>query len=82
MTHYPPMPKTQAEWELHWDFYQLTVKQRDLAWRTIRGLQSRIKVFEIMQTLDFDDEPRRRRVMDMRDISEYPQHVSDGDDCP
>lgn len=25
----PEMPKTQAEWECHWAFYQLTLKERD-----------------------------------------------------
>ena len=25
----PPRPETDAEWAVHWAFYQLTVKERD-----------------------------------------------------
>jgi hypothetical protein len=35
----PPMPANQEEWEAHWAFYTLTVKQRDAAWEEIRFLR-------------------------------------------
>lgn len=31
----PPMPTSQAEWECFWAFYELTVLQRDAAWRQL-----------------------------------------------
>jgi len=36
---FPPMPKSQAEWEIHILFYQLVVQQRDAAWREIERLK-------------------------------------------
>ena len=37
----PPMPTTQAEWEVHWFFYRLTIRQRDAAWRELARLELR-----------------------------------------
>ena len=36
------MPTTQAEWEVHWAVYQLTLKQRDAAWREVKQLQAEL----------------------------------------
>ena len=38
----PEMPTSQAEWEIHWGFYQITLQQRDIAWREIESLKSRL----------------------------------------
>jgi hypothetical protein len=35
----PPMPASQEEWAAHWAFYELTVAQRDRAWREIERLR-------------------------------------------
>lgn len=35
----PPMPTSQAEWEVHWAFYKITVAQRNLAWRELERLK-------------------------------------------
>jgi hypothetical protein len=35
----PPMPASQEEWEAHWAFYKLTVKQRDAAWSEVTHLR-------------------------------------------
>ena len=42
MTDYPPMPESEAEWRAHWALYQLTINQRDQAWRCIEALESRL----------------------------------------
>ena len=39
---YPPMPESEAEWRAHWALYQLTINQRDQAWRCIEALESRL----------------------------------------
>lgn len=36
----PPMPTSQDEWEIHWAFYQLTIAQRDSAWREVELLRA------------------------------------------
>jgi hypothetical protein len=40
------MPTSQAEWEAHWAFYELTVKQRDGAWVETRDLR---RILEMVQ---------------------------------
>jgi hypothetical protein len=44
MGEMPPMPQTEAEWSVHWAFYQLTVAQRDRAWREVETLQARLRL--------------------------------------
>ena len=34
------MPTSQAEWEIHWAFYKLTVAQRDAAWHEVEKLRT------------------------------------------
>lgn len=36
---YPPMPVTDAEWRVHWAFYQATLTQRDQAWAEVKELR-------------------------------------------
>lgn len=35
----PPMPRSRAEWEMHWAFYQIAIFQRNSAWREIEEME-------------------------------------------
>jgi predicted GTPase len=53
----PPMPATQEEWETHWAFYLLTVKQRDAAWSEVRHLREMLEI--LGRRMHFDNEAPR-----------------------
>ena len=38
----PSMPTTQAEWEAHWAFYQLAVKERDFERLCVNNLREEL----------------------------------------